>query len=178
VLDLASGDTLAVFFPYNSVPGDADSATLDTILTASADEPDNIIPVLDFDPGATEEYTYFPGFMPGNYDAGGFTVVIGWSSDATSGNVIWNLAWKSVTDDADDLDSKAFAAPNASAADATANVAGEVAYTEITFTDGADSDSVAANEYFWLELSRNSSNGSDTLNSNDAEFHFLVIKET
>lgn len=175
---MASGDTLCVFTAMDGVPGDADYATLDAILTASADEPDNVIPVLDFDPGSTEEYIYFQGVMPRHYDGGGLTVTIGWSSDATTGNVIWSVAFKSVTDDADDLDTKTFAAENDSSADATATAAGEVAYTTITFTDGADMDSVAAGEYFWIELRRSSADASDTLNSNDAEFHFMEIRET
>jgi hypothetical protein len=167
-----------VFTPRDGVPGDADFATLDTILTASADEPDNVIPVLDFDPGATEEYIYFQGFMPRHYDGGGLTVTLGWSSDATTGDVIWGVAFKSVTDDADDLDSKAFAAPNESAATTTATAAGELDYITITFTDGADMDSVAAGEVFWLEVHRSSADASDTLNSNDAELHFIEIQET
>ena len=175
---MASGDTLCVFVATDGVPGDADYATIDTILTASTDEPDNIIPVLDFDPGATEEYIYFCGVMPRNYGGGGVTVTIGWSSDATTGNVVWSVAFKSVTDDADDLDTKVFAAENDSAADATASAAGEVAYTTITFTDGADMDSVAAGELFWMEVHRSSADASDTLNSNDAELHFIEIKET
>lgn len=175
---MASGDTLLVFTALNAVPGDADYATFDTILTASADEPDNVIPVLDFDPGATEEYAYFTGVMPRNYGGGGVTVTLGWSSDATTGNVIWGVAFKSITDDADDVDSKVFAAPNESAADATASAAGEVAYTTITFTDGADMDSVAAGEYFWIEVHRSSADVSDTMDSNDAELHFIEIKET
>lgn len=175
---MATGDTLCVFTPLHAVQGDADFATFDAFLSASADEPDSIVPVLDFDPGATEEYIYFQGFMPRHYDGGGVTVTIGWSSDATSGNVIWGVAFKSVTDDADDLDSKVFAAPNESAADATASAAGEVAYTTITFTDGADMDSVAAGELFWLEVHRSSADASDTLNSNDAELHFIEIRET
>ncbi len=175
---MASGDTLCWFDAWDGVQGDADYATHDTILTASADEPDNIIPVMDFDPGSTEEYLYFRGFMPRNYDGGGLTITIGWPSDATSGNVIWGVAFKSVTADADDLDSKAFAAPNESAADATASAAGETTDTTITFTDGADMDSVAAGEMFWLELHRSSADASDTLNSNDAELHYIEIQET
>ena len=70
---MASGDTLVVFTPQHAAPGDADFATFDTILTATADEPDNVIPVLDFDPGATEEYTYFQGVMPRHYGGGGRT---------------------------------------------------------------------------------------------------------
>ena len=177
---MASGDSLLVFTPLAAFPGDADFATLDTILTASADEPDNIIPVLDFDPGATNEFTYFQGFMPAHYArTTGITVTLVWSASATAttGNCIWNVAFKSVTDDADDLDSKAFAAPNAVTA-TTANVNGEVDYADITFTDGADMDSVAAGEMFWMEVSRDAANASDTLTGDDAELHMIIIKET
>jgi len=174
---MASGDSLCFFTPAMGQPPDADFATFDTILTASADEPDHSMLVLDFDPGSTEEYIYFTGFMPRHYGAGGLTVTIGWSSDATSGVCRWAAAFKSVTDDADDLDSKAFAAPNTVDA-TTASAAGEVDYAEVTFTDGADMDSVAAGEMFVLELSRNSSHANDTLNSNDAELHFIEIQET
>ena len=175
---MASGDTLCVFDALDGIAGDADYATLDAFLTASADEPDSIVPVLDFDPGATEEYMYFRGLMPAHYDGGGVTVTLRWSSDATTGNVIWGVAFKSITADADDLDSKAFAAPNESAADATASAAGETTDTPITFTDGADMDSVAAGEMFWIEVHRSSADASDTLDSNDAELHQIVIAET
>ena len=174
---MASGDSLVVFIPQQAEFPDADFATLDTILTASADEPDHVMPVLDFDPGTTEEYCYFRGFMPRHYGNGGLTVTIGWSSDATTGVCRWALAFKSVTDDADDLDTKQFAAPNTVDA-TTASAAGEVDYATITFTNGADMDSVAAGEYFILEVSRNSSNANDTLNANDAELHFIEIRET
>lgn len=175
---MASGDTLLILDALDGVPGDADNATLTTILTASADEPDQVIPVLAFDPGSTEEHTFFRSVMPRNYGGGGLTVTIYWSSDATSGNVIWSLAFKSVTADVDDLDSKAFAAENDSAADATASAAGEITETTITFTDGADMDSVAAGEMFMLDLHRSSAAGGDTMNSNDAEFHCMEIRET
>jgi len=176
---MAAGDTLVVFTPHSGVPGDADIATLDTILTASGDEPDNIIPVLDFDPGATNEFYYFMGLMPRHYGGGGVTVYLHWSASAaaTTGNAILNVAFKSVTADADDLDSKAFAAPNATT-DATANVNGETVITEIAFTDGVDMDSVAAGEYFWIEVSRDSANASDTLDSDDLELHLIEIRET
>jgi hypothetical protein len=175
---MASGQTLRTFYPRSASYPDADAASLDWILTASTDEPDHLVPVLDFDPGATQEYAYWEDSMPSEYDGGGITLTFVWSSDATSGNVIWSAAFKSLSDDADDLDTKAFAAENDSAADATASAAGEVAYTTITFTDGADMDSVAANEMFHLEVHRSSADASDTMNSNDAELHMIIMTET
>ena len=44
---MSSGDALCVWTALSNEPPDADFATLDTILTASADEPDDIIPVSD-----------------------------------------------------------------------------------------------------------------------------------
>lgn len=174
---MATGDTLLFLVPAAGQPGDADYATLDTILTTSADEPDHAILVLDFDPGSTEEYIYFPCFMPRHYDGGGLTVTIGWTSEATTGDVVWSVAFKSLSDGADNVASKAFAAPNTvtGTTDATAR---DINYDTVTFTDGADMDSTAAGEYFILEFSRNSSNASDTMNSNDAELHFIEIRET
>jgi len=175
---MASGDTLVVFGALHNEPPDADFATLDTILVASADEPDDLIRVLDFDPGATNEHAEFSAVMPRHY-AGttGITVTLIWSSDATTGNVKWDVAFKSVTDDADDLDTKVYAAVNTVTA-TTATVAGEADYAAITFTDGADMDSVAVGEYFRMRVTRDSADAADTMNSNDAELIAIEIKET
>ena len=51
---MASGDALLVWTALNNEAPDADFATLYTILTASADATVDIIPVLDFDPGARD----------------------------------------------------------------------------------------------------------------------------
>ena len=174
---MASGDTLVVFTAHDNEPPDADFATLDQILVASADEPDDLIPVLDFDPGATNEHADFAGVMPRHYAGGGITVTLIWSSGATTGNVKWDMAFKSVTDDADDLDTKVYAAVNTVTA-TTASAAGEADYAPITFTDGADMDSVAAGEYFRMRVTRDSADAADTLNSNDAELIAIEIKET
>lgn len=166
---MASGQTLIVFIPQCNEPPASNFATLDTR---------NSIPVLDFD-ADTDESAEFGGFMPRHYDGGGVTVTIGWmatDTTVTPHNVVWNAAFKSVSDDADDLDSKAFAAVNATT-DAEASASGEVAYTTIAFTDGADMDSVAAGEYFRLQITRDANNGSDTL-TNDAELVFVEVRET
>ena len=171
---MASGDSLCVWTALSNEPPDDAFATLDWILTASADEPDDVIPVLDFDPGATDEYAVFSGVMPNHYSgATGVTLTIMWSSDATSGTCIWDAAFKSFTDDADDMDSKAYAAVNSVTA-TTANAAGEIDYAAITFTDGADMDSVAANEYFRLSINRNEG----SMSGNDAELIAVYLTET
>lgn len=166
---MASGDTLAIFTPLINEPPAANFATLDTR---------NSIPVLDFD-AAADETAQFTGVMPRNYGGGGVTVTVGWmASTATSGAISLDVAFKSVTDDADDLDTKAYAAPN-NANPTAANVSGEVDYVEITFTDGADMDSVAAGEMFQLEITRDADGTTSTDDmAGDMELVFVEIKET
>ena len=164
---MASSETLVSINALNNEPPTSAFATLDTRVG---------IPILDFD-AATAEDAEFGLFMPRHYDGGGLTVTIGWmASTATSGNVKWNLAMKSVSDDADDLDTKAYAAANTVTA-TTASASGEVDYADITFTDGSDMDSIAAGEYFRMKLTRDAADAADTM-SGDAELVFIRIKET
>ncbi len=174
---MSTGDALCVWRAMDNEPPDADYATLGTILTASADEPDDVIPVLKFDPGATQEYAGFSAVMPEHYAGGGLTLTLMWASDAGTGNVKWDAAFKSFTVDVDDVDSKQYAAIQ-TATEATASAAGEIQYTDITFTDGAQMDSVAKNEYFRLTITRDSADAGDTMDSNDAELIAVYLTET
>ena len=174
---MATGDALCVWRATDNEPPDADYATLDTILTASADEPDDVVPVLDFDPGATQEYASFSAVMPEHYGGGGVTLTLMWSSDAITGDVKWDAAFKSFTVDVDDMDSKVYAAIQ-TATEATASAAGEIQYTDIAFTDGAQMDSIAKNEYFRLRITRDSADAADTMDSNDAELIAVYLTET
>jgi hypothetical protein len=166
---MASGDTLCVFFPQNAEPPSSNYATFDTR---------NGVLVLDFDDSTTESVE-FAGFMPRHYGGGGITCTIGWmfTSSGTPGTDTcdWEISFKSVTDDADDLDTKSFAAANAVLA-TSASADGEVAYDTIAFTDGADMDSVAAGEYFRLKVARDATGG--TASPGDAELVFVEVKET
>lgn len=173
---MASGDSLLIFDAMANQPPDADFATLDTILVASADEPDDVIPVLDFDPGATDEVAEFASFFPEHYDGGGLTLVIFWVSEATSGDVIWTLAVKALAD-SEPLLTTTFAAPNTTTT-GTDGTARDINTTVITFTNGADMASLVAGNYARFRLTRNSSAGGDTMNSNDAEFISMHVKET
>lgn len=134
--------------------------------------------VLDFD-DTTDESIDFGGLIPRNYASGGFTVTVGWmATSATTGTISLDVSFMSVTDDADDLDTKAFAAAN-NANSTTASASGEVKYQTITFTDGADSDSVAAGEYFRLRVTRDANGTTSTDNmTGDMELVFVEIKET
>ena len=167
---MASGDTLCVFVPAQAELPASNFPTFDTR---------NQVLVLDFD-DTTDESCEFAGFMPRSY-AGttGITVTVGWmATTATTGTISLDVAFKSVTDDADDLDTKAFAAAN-NANPTTASATGEVDYVSITFTDGADMDSVAAGEYFRMKVARDADGTTSTDNlSGDMELVFIEIKET
>ena len=166
---MASGDSLVVFLPQNAEPPTSNFATPDIR---------NGVMVLDFD-DTTDESTEFPGFMPRNYGGGGITVTVGWmATSATSGTISLDVGFKSVSDDADDLDTKSFAAVN-NANPTTASASGEVDYATITFTDGADMDSVAAGEYFRMIVTRDADGTTSTDNmTGDMELVFVEIKET
>jgi hypothetical protein len=136
------------------------------------------IPVLEFSPSASET-ALFGCYMPRKYGGGGVTVTIGWmATDVTVGpdDVRWDVAFKSVTPDADDLDTKSFAAVN-SVTSTEPSASGETQDAAITFTDGADMDSVAAGEYYRLKVTRDHDHADDDLGG-DAELLYVEIKET
>lgn len=166
---MASGDSLCFATVLSSEAPASNYATFDAR---------NRIPVLDFD-DTVDESTEFGLFMPRHYGGGGVTVTVGWmATTATTGTISLDVAFKSVTDDADDLDTKAFAAAN-NVNPTTASASGEVDYATVTFTDGADMDSVAAGEYFRLQIKRDGDSTTSTDNmTGDMELLFLEIKES
>lgn len=166
---MASGDSLCYVNALSAEAPASNYASFDTR---------NSIPVLDFD-DTTDESTEFGLFMPRHYGGGGVTVTVGWmATTATTGTISLDVAFKSVSDDADDLDTKAFAAAN-NVNPTTATVSGEVDYATVTFTDGADMDSVAAGEYFRLQVLRDANGTTSTDNLvGDMELLFVEIKET
>jgi hypothetical protein len=166
---MASGDSLLIWTALANEPPDADYATLDSILTTSTDEPDDYVPVLDFDSGATQEYAGFSGVMPASYSGGGVTLRLYWTSEATTGDVKWDAAFKALA--------STYAAVQ-STTTTTDGVARDINTTDITFTDGAQMDSVAVGEYFRLTVTRDSADAADTMNSNDAELIAVYLRET
>lgn len=164
---MASGDTLAIFTPLHNEPPSTNYATLDTR---------NGHPVLDFD-DSTDESAVFSGIMPRNYGSGGVTVYLHVSSVATTGNHMFDVAFERIGDQQQDVDSDGFAAVNAVGAVAVPGTSGNVDIVNVTFTDGADMDSVAVGELFRLKVTRDADNASDTA-TGDSELHAVEIKET
>ena len=162
---MASGDPVVQIGPPR--PPATNPATWDLLAGGDGTAAEQM-EVWDFDPGATEEILDFPCRLVG-YDGGGLTLRLPWTSEATSGNVIWLAAIRRLQDDGEDYDGTDHAYAYNSTTVTTASVAREIDYAVITFTDGADMDSLADGECFILRISRNSSDAGDTMNSNDAE---------
>lgn len=162
---MASGNTLLTVGPLSNEPPSANYATLDLR---------NSHPCLDFD-AATIEYANFSGILPAHYAGGGLTLKIHWSAtSATSGNVVWNAAIEAIA--SLDIDADSFA--TAQTATGTANgTSGVETITTITFSSGANMDSLAAGGAFRLQVSRNATSGSDTM-TGDAELLYMEILET
>lgn len=164
---MASGNTLLVFTAAHNVAPAASFATLDSR---------NAHLVLDFDAG-TDENAVFHGILPRHYAGGGLTVSLLWAgTSATSGNTIWNVAIERLADEAQDIDSDGFASAQAATAAAPAT-SGMLQYTDVTFTSGAQMDSLAAGEAFRLKVTRDADNGSDTM-TGDAELWAVEVRET
>ncbi len=162
---MASGDTLLRFHPYNNEPPTSNYATLDLR---------NNHPVLDFDKD-TDESAVFSEIMPRQYSgATGVTVYIHWSADGVTVNdVIWDVSFERIGDGQLDVDGDSFAAVN-SVTDTAPGTDGFVTIANVTFTDGADMDSVAVGELFRTKVTRDASDDLDA----DAELHAVEIKET
>ena len=164
---MASGDTLLAWTAQSNQPPASNAATLDTR---------NEHPVLDFD-ASTNESAIFSGVLPRNY-AGttGITVAIHYSmTSATSGDIDWDVALERIGDQQQDVDSDGFAAANSVDNTTVPGTSGNVDIVTVTFTDGADMDSIAVGEKFRLKITRDAV--SDTA-AGDAELHAIEIKET
>ena len=163
---MASGDTLCVFTPLHNEPPASNPATLDLR---------NAHPVLDFD-ATTNESAVFSDVMPRNYAGSGVTVYIHYAmSSAEADTVDWDIAFERIGDQQQDLDADGFAAVNSVDNTTVPGTSGLVDIVNVTFTDGADMDSVAVGEGFRLKVTRDATNDDA---AGDAELRFAEIKET
>lgn len=163
---MASGNSLLVFTPQANQPPASNYATLDTR---------NNHLVLDFD-DTTNESAVFSGVMPRHYAGSGLTVYIHYAmTSATSGDIDWDAAFERIGDQQQDIDSDGFAAVNSVDNTTVPGTSGLVDIVNITFTDGADMDSIAVGESFRMKLTRDAA--SDTA-IGDAELVAIEIKET
>ncbi len=163
---MASGDSLLIFRPTDNEPPSSNPATFAVR---------NAHPVLDFD-GSTNETAIFSAFMPRSYSAAtGVTVTIIFTSDATdTGDVDWDVAFELIGT-TQDIDSDGFAAVNSIDGTATNATSGIPVSAAVTFTDGADMDSVVVGAAFRLKLTRDASSDAST---EDAQLLRMEVQDT
>lgn len=175
---MASGDLLVVLLPTSGVGPTANPAVLD-LITGANTESAELIDVVAFDGGATEElWDYYNVYMPDHYGGNGVTVeiVTSGTADPPTGWV-FGVAFRKITDDADDLDAEDHTYDYNVIICAKPSTIGEVVTDSVNFSDGADMDSVGAGSHFFLRVRRDTSHASDDMSSNDAYLHKIVIRE-
>jgi hypothetical protein len=169
---MASGDIVGII--HAITPPGTTYATPDVRVGGST--PAEAMPVWDFD-SAAEEHLDFHGVIDG-YAGGGFTVTVIWSATtATTGGVVWGGAFRAVPDDAEDIDAAHTYVFNNSATSTAPSASGEVSEDAITFTDGADADSVADGDSFVFRIKRVVGDAGDDM-AGDAELWSVIIRET
>lgn len=113
---------------------------------------------------ATDEGIFLIFSLPSNYASGG-TLSFRYSSNATSGNVVWKTAFALSTPGTTDFDGVAFGTVTAAAANATPATAGVAKTVSIDLgVTGA-----AVGDTLYVYLGRDADNAADTVNSDDAE---------
>ncbi len=175
---MASGESLLTLTPNMGVAPATNGAQID--IHPGASTPAENFPCWDFD-AASSEYLDFPNLvMPKEYDGGGLTIIVYFATPGevtVTDEVRWEIALRLIDDAVDPLSTSHTYVYNGVSADPP-SVANEVAYEAgITFTDGADMDSVVAEKLFSLRIYRDHDHGDDTA-TGDAELFAILIKET
>ncbi len=131
-------------------------------------------PVLAFD-DTTDENVIFNSLMSEDYSDGALTVEIHWvAKTATTGDVKWDVAFETLADAGQDIDSDSFATVQSST-DTTDGTSGKITVSSIAFTQ-AQADAIAKGDVYRLKLTRDANAGGDTL-SGDAEVLRVSIKQ-
>ena len=163
---MASGDSLLAFYPADNEPVASNYATLGTR---------NQQPHLAFD-DTTNESAVFSAVMPRSYAGGGLTVYIHYKmASAVADTIDWDVSFERIGDGQQDTDSDGFAAANSVDNSTVPGTSGHVDIVNVTFTDGADMDSIAVGELFRLKLTRDASSDDAT---GDGQMVAIEIKET
>ena len=170
---MASGDTLAKFTPQMNEPPSSDYATIDTR---------NQHPTLDFAPsGSNDEEAVFSDVMVQHYNsANGITAYIHYAMSTAEANaVVWQGAFELIGDQDQDLDSDGFAAFQSSGAITVPGTTGLVDICTISFTAGAQLDSILVGDGYRFKVRRDADDTSATDDATgDAELRFVELRET
>ncbi len=164
----------------SSTPGDDGTFTTVPVKCFATFNTINNVPVIDFD-DTVNEVAIFVGVMPEHYAGGGLTITLALAGAAATGDVSFAGMIRSFTDDVDNLLHTSFNAwgtrQDNTAIDAP-SVIGELTYDDLTFTSGAQMDSLAAGEFFQLLIMRDAQDSTNDDMSGDASLVYVDIKET
>lgn len=134
----------------------------------------NSHPVLDFDT-TTQETCIFTDVMPSHYSGGGVTVSLCWAAtSAVTGTVGWDVSFERIGSGQQDTDSDGFATAQTVTAATVPGTSGNTLTTTVNVSNGANMDSVVADELFRVRIRRDVAN--DTA-AGDAELLSVLIKE-
>ena len=168
---MTTGDGLMAFFAWDGTVPFVSGAQLGSIQgTSSRNE---LFQIASFD-DTKLEILDFMGVLPGHYTGGGLTCTIMFAHANNSSGPTWELAFRAIPDDTEDLDTTAHTYDYNTVAAGVPSVVGEVGYDDVTFTDGADMDNLAAGELFNLRVRRDPATGG----AGDAQLISIYIKET
>lgn len=171
---MASGNLMFTLYPLAGSQPSTLYASPDFIVGTST--PVESIPVLDYDQ-TTIEYMDWRISLPPNYSGGGLTCVARISATTvTSGNVGIGIAVRTI-ENSDDLNTTAHTYDyNDSSATAVPATNGQTVDITITFSNGADMDSLAAGGDAIIRVRRNTGVASNA--TNDMELHYIKVTET
>lgn len=112
----------------------------------------------------TDEAIFLTFVFPSNYVSGG-TLTFRYSTNATSGDVVWKHAYALTTPGTTDFDGVAFGTVTAAAADTVPGTAG----VEKTVTLDLGITGAQAGQVLYVYLGRDADAAGDTMTGNDAE---------
>ena len=168
---MASGETLGAWGAQAGWPPASGYATPDQ-------RPTTLHPVLAFE-DTNDETIYIEDFLLSNYAGGGVSVHLWWAgATATTGTVRWEVAIERQDVVGLDIDADSFATAK-SAGGTAPGTSGQWQKTTISFTNGAEIDSLAINERFRLMIRRdaNGTTGTDDM-AGDAQIGGVQMTET
>jgi hypothetical protein len=166
---------MGVLWAGNAIPPFTNAASLSRRLSAST-PPEQFL-VYTFDAAIVQTLDYRL-MLPQSYDGGGLSCYHWWgASTATTGNVVWELAFRAITDDAEDVD-VAHTYDFNTVTDTCPSASGEFTAAVITFTDGADMDNVVPGIPAVLRLRRKADDVAGDTMSGFAEALVIEIRET
>lgn len=173
---MSSGDMLLLLRADAGIPPVTLGARLTWIVGTST--PVEQFPAIAFLDSATEYMDFHNLKLPPHYGGGGLTLIFGTGAAATSGGYVLEGAIRAIPDDTEDTDTTAHTYDyNTLTISTPPSAVGERTYDNMTFTSGADMDSLAVNQDFTLRVRRKHDNASDTL-AGLVYLYTIEIRET